>query len=386
MVKLNVYFDNKEYFKFSNLSANHTTENNISLKEVSLNAVVSVPFKDFIVDLNTKNKMLASVYIDDKIYIEGYINQDNLKYRDSADGGVQIDIIIKDRFIAIKKSDIIKTKPKNNGFLQNFICNILDELDFTDPQFINKYQKKVNKSSDLLINGLGVSQQFLKSFARNDIVQKDALSLIGEACTLSNLLLISNGYDTLTLEKPNSYEELIFLGVRNDKMFNISYGEKTGDDFENCTPSKIIILNSSEDSIDKDGNYKGFQDKNTSLLVNYSGGLPHIQKIRNLSVDATYQEISKSINFNLAGIKAKSNSFLYKIPHKIFDVNGNFFIPNRSVKILDEKYGIDEVMTILQVGFTIDSSSGSELTLNVTTKEAFDNNASIKQKRILMKK
>ena len=43
-------------------------------------------------------------------------------------------------------------------------------------------------------------------------------------------------------------------------------------------------------------------------------------------------------------------------------------------------------MVIMQVGFTVDSSNGTELVLNVTTKEAFDNNASIKQKRALMKK
>ena len=370
---IKVLFDGKEYFGFTSVSGEYTTENNFVFKEVTLQAVsIKEPFKDFLIELNKRGIMLATLYIRDKIFIEYYINKNSLSYNDTADNGTDISLKILDRFIGLKRSDIIQTKPI--GTLQGFITSILEELDYADPKYINKYQRQIKRANDLLVNGQGVKIQDLKSFTRSDLVEKDAFSMIGEACTLANVLLVSNGYDKLTLEKTNSYPESIFTIVRDQRQSNVIASGKYGGDDEG-TPSKKIILNSSDK-----------KDKNSAVLIRNKSGLPHIHKVKHISVQATYQDLANGMDFQIAGIKATENSYSYKIPNVFLDNDSNFFIPNRSIRVYDEKWGIDEVMTILQTGFTYDADSGSELTLIVSTKEAFDNNASIKLKRSLMSK
>lgn len=368
---IKVLFDNQEYFVFKSLVANHNTDRNMAMKQARLSAVSTSLFRDFIVELNTKTVMLAQVFVNDKLYLEGYINQDSLDYRDSASSGTDIDIIINDRFFPLKQSDIIKTKP--TGSLQNFIANILKELGFADEKYIGTYQKQIQSTADFIKFGVNIESQKIKSFAREDLVEKDAISLIGEALSLSHLILISNGYDTVNIEKINSYLDPIFLLTRSNLGCNIDYAEKTNNNQNAPTPAKVVILNSSDS-----------KDNNSSVVFINNNGLPHVQKVHHLSVDASYQDIANSLNFSFSGIKARANSFLYKCQNIIFDIDNNFFQPNRAIRVVDEKYGIDEIMVIMQVGFTIDATNGTELTLNITTPEAFDSNASIKQKRALM--
>lgn len=368
---IKVLFDNQEYFVFKSLVANHNTDRNMAMKQVRLSAVSTSFFKDFIVELNKKTVMLAQVYVNDRIYLEGYINQDSLDYRDSASSGTDIDIVINDRFFPLKQSDIIKTKPA--GSLQNFIANIIKELGFVDSKYIGTYQKQIISANDFIKLGDGIDKKSLKSFAREDLMEKDAASLVGEALSLSHLILISNGYDSISIEKINAHLNPVFLLTRSNLGCNIDYAEKTSNNQNSPNPAKIVILNSSDN-----------KDNNSSVVFINSDGLPHVQKVHHLSVDASYQEIANSLNFSFSGIKARANSFLYKCQNIIFDIDNNFFQPNRAVRVVDEKYGIDEIMAIMQVGFTIDATNGTELTLNITTPDAFDNNASIKQKRALM--
>lgn len=368
---IKVLFDNQEYFVFKSLVTNHNTDRNMAMKQARLSAVSTSFFKDFIVELNAKTVMLAQVYVNDKLYLEGYINQDSLDYRDSASSGTDIDIIINDRFFPLKQSDIIKTKP--TGSLQNFISNIVKELGFIDAKYIGTYQKQITSSMDFIKIGDDVLKKTFKSFAREDLVEKDAASLIGEALSLSHLILISNGYDTISIEKINSHLTPIFLLTRSNLGCNIDYAEKTNNNQNNPTPAKVVILNSSDN-----------KDNNSSVVFINNNGLPHVQKVHHLSVDASYQDIANSLNFSFSGIKARANSFLYKCQNIIFDIDNNFFQPNRAIRVVDEKYGIDEIMIIMQVGFTIDATNGTELTLNITTPDAFDSNASIRQKRALM--
>jgi hypothetical protein len=377
MNKIKVLFDGKEYFSFTSVSTVHKTNRNICLKTATLSAVdLQVPFKDFLIELNKRGRMLATLYINNKIYIENYITKKSIYYNDSPTGGTDITVNITDRFNPLIESDVIKTQPE--GTLQGFISNILEELEYTKEEFINRYQKKVTTARDFIVNGIFVNEQELKSFTRSDIMEKDSISLVGEACTLANLLLVSNGYDTLRLEKPNLLPVPIFTVYRKGNLGNIMYFEKTPDNPARSTPSKRIILNSSTK--------RAKQDKNTSVVVNYKNGMPHIQKVRRVNVEASYEDLAEAMDFNFAGITAMENSFIYQIPHTIFDLSNNFFVPNRKVYVYDDKYGIDEAMTILEVGFTINENDGSQLTLNLTTQASFDNNASIKQKRSLMKK
>lgn len=373
---INIFFDNKEYFAFSSAQATHNIDSNLAFKEVRASAVSNSPFLDFIIALTTKKRMLARVFFQKKLYMEGFVTLDHFDYKDTPDNGTEISIIISDRFIGVKESDIITTKPK--GSLQNFLANILSELNYDGSAFINTYQKKINTTADFVANGIGIEPHSLKSFSKKKLADFDSADLLGKLCSIEKVLLVSNGYDTLTFEKPNSYVTPVYTLFRSKtdkKISNISYAEKTNQSSGTTVPSKVIILNSADK-----------KDNNTSVTTYNDFGLPHVQKVNHLSVNASYQDISNALNFNFAGITARSNSFLYKVPGILFDKNGDFFAPNRPILMRDEKYGISEVMSILQSGFTIDANNGIDLTLNLTTQLAFDNNASIKQKRSLMRK
>lgn len=379
MNRIRALFDNNEYFEFSYVYGYYNVSNNIATKSLTLSAVSVKSFKDFVIALNDKKVMLADIYIDNKLYISGFVNNGNFSYSDSANGGTNISIDVNDRFNALNISDIIETKPQ--GTLQNFIASILKELDFTSSKYINTYNKKIKKASDFLRNGKDVDIQKLKTFTREDIVEKSALMLLGEALSIHKLLLISNGYDTLTLEKANSYLDPVFEVRRDNKYSNVSKSSKAPNNKR--SPYQTIILNSSQP---KNEDITNKTDSYTSLIVPNSNGIPHIREVRHVSLNATYEDLAKSVNFRFAGITAQENSFVYNIDDNIFDDYNDFFQPNRLVSVYDEKYGINSNMQILQNSFTIDANSGSSTILNLTTQNAFNNQSTVKQKKSLMKR
>lgn len=370
---IKVTFDGYEYFKFKSGQFNHNISENIALKECTLQAVPQEPFKDFITYINEKNWVLAKVYVKDKLFLDGYVNDTNFTYSRSA-SETQIQITLDDRFVGLRESDIIKTEP--TGTLKSYLSNILNELNYAGKFFIPTYDRKISKTQDLVFLGKDVENKNIKTFVRSDLSQYKNAQVLGEICSLAEVILISNGYDQLTFEKTTSNSESIYDMIIPTKT-KVSYAEKVGRTSlsQRIVPSKIVILNSKDDS-----------DSYTSVVQYNDAGIPHVQKIHHLSTKASYSDIAKGLNYGFAGIKARSNSFLYKIANTIFDDKGDFFAPNRCVYVEDKTWGIQEIMRILQVGFSIDSENGTELNLNVTTKEAFDNNASIKQKRALMNK
>jgi len=368
---IKITFDGNEYFNFTSIIAEHNIDQNLAFKSINAQAIATEPFKDFITLLNSKNYVLARVLIKDKLFLEGFVNNENFGYSDTSNGTF-ISINISDRFIGVKESDLISTKPK--GSLESYLSNVLNELNYNGTSFIDTYNKKIKSTKDFILIGEGVSNKNLKTFQKPDLVDYDGSKTIAEICSVANVILISNGYDTLSIEKANAYPNPIFNIIRSGST-NISHAEKVGKRSLGLTPSKIIILNPQDD-----------KDSNSSVVAYNDNGLPHIQKINHISTKLTYSEISKHLDYNFAGIKARTNSFIYKCKNVIFDDNGEFFLPNRCINVLDEKYGIKEVMTLLQVSFSIDSSQGTEIAFNLTTKGAFDDNASIKQKRALMKK
>jgi len=363
-------FDGVEYFKFSSGQFSHNISENLAFKECLLKAVPQEPFKDFITELNSKNWMLAKVYVKDKLYLDGYINDSNFSYSRSS-SETQIEITVDDRFVGLRESDLIKTTPQ--GTIVNYLSKVLDELNYAGNFFINSYEKKIKTTKDLIALGTDVKDVSVKTFVRNDLAQYDNQKIFAEILSLSNLILISNGYDKLTFEKTTSNKSSSF-DLRIPRV-PISYAEKVGNKgvTSRISPSKVIILNSNDNN-----------DNYTSVTVYNNSGIPHVQRIAHLNTKASYSDIAKSADFGFAGIKARTNSFLYKIPNVIFDDQGDFFEPNKCVYVTDEEWGISELMRILQIGFSIDADGGTEMNLNVTTQEAFDNNASIKQKRALM--
>ena len=84
MNRIKITFDGIEYFAIQGISATHSISRNIALKEVSISAAsMQVTFKDFLIILNKKGVVLASVYVNDKLYIQNYINHSSFGYKDT---------------------------------------------------------------------------------------------------------------------------------------------------------------------------------------------------------------------------------------------------------------------------------------------------------------
>lgn len=375
MNKIVIFFDGKEYFKFKSVVGQHNIDQNLAFKSINANAILSEPFKDFLITLETQKIMLAQVFINDKLFITGHVNNACLDYRDTATGGTEISVAINDRFIGLRKSEIIKTQPK--GSLPSFIQNVMHELQFDGPFYINTYGRKIVTTADFISVQNGISPQSLKAFEKKNFVQDSSAQLIEKMCSFAKVFLISNGSDVLALETPNGFPQSVFSILRQNNIANIDFCEKQGSRAGIFNPSKIVILNT---------NRQSKKDEYSSVVTYNDYGLPHIQAVNNISLEASYQEINSAVNFGIAGIQARINTFIYKIPNTIFDSNGNFFQPNRVVKVFDDKFGIDEPMTILQANFTIDSQMGSSTSLNLTSQNSLINNGNVKQKRTLMRK
>lgn len=378
-MKVELFFNGVEYFKVNSLSASHNISMGVALKVVDIRGIINGSMIDFTKVLATEGVMLASLFIDDKLYMEAFITQKQLSYKENGANGFDILIRLKDRFWSFIKSDVINTKPK--GTLKNFISTMLTEMTYNKPLF--PYVKSIKTTADLVTYGPGVTEQKLKTFKENTLQGSKVLDILGKALSMHNLILISNGYDELRLENPSLAALPSFsISRKKGEQTLIKYAEKVGDKANDIAPSRVIILNTRIEGSGKDK----IKDNDRAVGVNYSDGHPHYQRLNKVSFEGTYQDIKRSLNYNLTGIRARSNSFLYKIANKLLDDNKSFIRPNQVITVYDEKTGIDENMYILQSGFTIAATSGLELVLNLTTKDAFTNNTNIKQRKSLMRK
>lgn len=367
-------------FPVKNVSLGHSLNKSIAIKSATVSCVVTKNFKDFLALLNIKKILLCRLYIDNKLFLEGFINDKLVHYRDDANGGTELNIRLLDRFVGLIASDLITSRPK--GSLQSFLSDALTELGYVSPIFINSYDKKIKTARDFLqSSGIDINKP-LKAFQRSSLVEEDSGNLIGECLSINKVILISNGYDTLTFEQPNLKGKSVYSAYRNIESHraegSIVSVEKYGEmgDASSLTPSVVITLNSYSKSTKS--------DNNSSVVSPNLYGIPHVIKLHRVSMQASYQDISGMMNFAFAGIKARSNSFIIRISGVKFDNNLDFFQPNRTINVQDEKYGLDTDMIILDAKLDIDAESGSDLTLNVCFEESFQDNISIKQKgRIL---
>jgi hypothetical protein len=379
MTKVNLFINGREYFPVKNTSLGHSINRSIAIKSATLNCIAGFNFKDFLLELNLKKILLCELYIDDKIFLEGFINDKLVHYQDSP-SGTEVNIRLLDRFVGLIGSDLIASRPQ--GTLQSFLSDILTELGYVSPVFINTYRKNIKNPRDFLASqGVDISKP-LRALQRSSLVEESSQDLLGECLNINNVILLSNGYDTLTFEKPNTKGSPVFSAFRyfSDKReSNLVSVEKYGEmgDANSLTPSIVITLNSYAKQAKK--------DSNTSVISSNPYGIPHIIRLHRTSMQASYQDIQGMMDFSFAGIKARSNSFILRFCNIKFDDNLDFFQPNRTINVYDEKYGLDTDMIIMNSELNIDASGGSELTLNVTFKESFEDNISIKQKGRILK-
>ena len=381
MTSVILEIEGKSIFPVKNASLAHSLNKSIAIKSATLSCIVTRDFKDFLSLLNIRKILLCRLYIDNKLFLEGFINDELVYYKDDANGGTELNIRLLDRFVGLIASDLITSRPK--GTLQSFLSDALTELGYASEIFINSYQRNIKTARDFLKSSGNINiNKPLKAFQRASLVEEESSDLIGECLSINKVILISNGYDTLTFEEPNLKGKSVYSAYRNIDSYraegSIVSMEKYGEmgDASSLTPSVVITLNSYSKSAKS--------DNNSAVVSPNIYGIPHVIRLNRVSMQASYQDISGMMNFAFAGIKARSNSFIIRIAGVKFDDNLDFFQPNRTINVQDDKYGLDTDMIILDARLDIDAESGSSLTLNVCFEESFQDNVSIKQKgRIL---
>lgn len=376
MTSVRLLLNGKEFFSIKSITFNYSLNKSIGIKSASITAISGTNFRNFLLDLEMKKVLLGRLIINNKIYLEGFINDKLIHYTDSAESGTIINIRIMDRFVGIIGSDIISSRPTGN--LQNFLSDILTELGYVSDFVIDTYQRKIKSPLDFLRNKNGFdSTKPLIASKRASLVEENSFDLLGETLNVNKAILMSNGYDTLTFEEPNLLGTPVFRCFRyvsKSKQSNYNSIEKYGEmgDASSLTPSLVVTLNSYSKQSKK--------DNNTSVISPNPYGIPHIIKVHRLNSESSYEEIQSMMDFSFAGIKARSDSFVIRLKNIAFDSNNDFFTPNKTVTIFDEKFAINRDMIILDASTTIDSESGTDTTLNVTYKESFEDNISIKKK------
>jgi hypothetical protein len=271
-------------------------------------------------------------------------------------------------------SNVIETVHQTNKTLQILIQRCLNEIDtgqkiqvFTDS--VIETAPDVDKNISLKGGG-----------DKKSMLPVDCDVLIGEACQMHNVILVSDGNDKLTIENKTKFYNSIFDIIVNvdkvtDKIIfsNTSYFEQSID--SNESPARFVLLNS-----------KATNQRNTSLISNIQNGMPGTQRINIVAENASYTQIAQALTYNALGLSIRSNSYLYKIPARVFDKNGAFFKPNKLVKVFDEAMGIDEAMVLVGVGFVIDAKNGVETTLNLTSQDTYTIAGNVKIKKSLLNK
>jgi hypothetical protein len=380
---IKILLDNKEYFQYNSITCSHIVNEGIALKSAFINASITYQnYISFAIDMADKQVMLGSIEIDGKIFLQGFVNLKMIS-TEVDNTNLRISFAINDRFFPLTVSEVIKIVFfRSHGTLQLLFAGILKELGYGD---YTNYPKKINTVKDFIKNGLGVKDIRLTQNIVEYGKQAETIHLINEGCNIYKVLLNSNGYDTLFVEKYNSYLEPIYqINLLFDKknlhpsFSNISSARKIGNDSNDA--SKIIILNP---QINR--KKPKIADKHTSLIVDYEKGMPNIQTIKSINRQVSYGGLKDAVNQSLIGLNASANSYTYQISDSIFDVNGDFFQPNRYVFVKDELHLINDKMTIVGVAFSIDAVNGINTTFNLSFAESFYDNVNAKHKKNILK-
>lgn len=366
--------DNREYFPAIAVSFGHKTSKSIVMKSATITCISGSKFSDFELQMNRKPVALAKLYIGDKLYMDGFITKELYGW-DSTPDGIIITFRLFDRFVGLIASDVIISRP--TGSVQSFLADILTELGYTAKPFIETYEKRITNARDFLAtDGVDINKP-LKTVQRNSLTEESSSSLLGDYLGINKILLVSNGYDTLTLEKAGTKKESTFEVKRllngESNLLGISKDGQISDE-GSLAPSIVYTLNS----------YKKQANKDSKDSVNSFNryGIPHIVKMHRVNMEATYEEINSMMDFSFTGIKARSNTYSLKL-EALTDSSKNFFRPNTNIKVLDESTGIDTNMMILDASTTMSAENGVETELTVSYQESFQDNVSIKNKGIL---
>jgi hypothetical protein len=384
-VSVKILLDNQEYFACNSITCSHAISQGLAIRTAQMNFIV--PFSSYIqfaIDMANKQAMLGSVIIDDKLYVQGFLNLKMISTEILQDQAMSISFNINDRFFPLFHSEVIKILFfKNHASLQMLMAGILKELDYL--KYSNYPQKRVI-ATDFIKNALNVKNIKLTQNVVKHAVHEKAITIIDEACSIYKVLLNSNGSDTLYVEKYDSYLEPVYKinlsfnsRTGNPEFSNVSNVRKIGQD--NNDASKIVVLNP---SINR--KKPKVKDKHTSLIVIYEKGLPNIQMVKTINREVTYEGLKNGINQSILGLNASANSYVYQLDGVLYDDNKDFFKPNRSVHVSDEIHLINSKMIIIGSSFSIDATNGIRTTLNVSFQESFDDNVNAKHKLSTLKK
>jgi hypothetical protein len=364
--KVQVLINDNEYFKVTNITLQEVIEGFLSIRTANINTVFNnIKTREFSSLLAIKGLLPIKIVVNGKVWQDSYITQGSLDEQKNSNGGTTVSINVSDVFKTLLTSDVIDVYYQTHKTLQIAIARTLTELGFTD----FKIKNGDNIASIDLKNGGN----------KKNIRGGSCQDFLGGMCSIYKVLLKSNGIDTLIIESHNGNQSIVdkvyVLTDSNGIAYksNAQFVQKTGD--SNGATSRVIILNSSKN---KDNN-------STSVIVQFKNAMPFTQKIKVVSMEASYKQISNGITYELMSMTARANSHIYGLPNKVFDSNGNFFSTNSLVHILDEERGIDESMNIVGFSTTI-SDAGSNTTLNLVNQQAFDKLDNLKTKKSLLKK
>lgn len=379
--KVKILLDNQEYFNCNSITCSISLNEGLFIR----NAIVDckMPYYTYVrfaTDMTDKQVLLASIFIEDKLFLEGFLTLKVITTSISQDG-MRVSFAVNDRFYPLLHSDVIKVLFfKSHSNLQLLLAMILWELGYMNYE---NYPRKITDARDFIKNGLGVKTIPLTKNVVKYATHEKAITIIQEIASIYKVVLNSNGSDTIFVEKYNSYTDPVYeINLKFDKNgnflenSNVSNAQKVGaSNTDNNDASRIVIVNP---SINR--KKPKIKDKHTSLVVNYQKGLPNMQIVRSINREVDYEGLKDGVNQSLLGLNTVANSYVYQFSDRIFDKNGDFFTPNRLINVKDEAHLINGKMSIIACSFSIDAENGSMTTLNVCFEENLGDNVNNKHK------
>ena len=363
--KVQVLVNDTEYFKVENIRLVEEIRGFISLRTTNIDLLLNTQkTKEFNATIK-KQVLPIKVVVQGKVWQESFVGEYNTSIDRDFNSATKIRINLTDKFENLTNSDVIDVCYQNHKTLQIALSRTLTEL---------------RNTGFTIQNGTGVKDILLTNGGNQTHTKgMDCSQFIGGLCSMYKVLLKSNGVDTITIEKHNGNQEVVdqiyYLVDSNGKPYksNVNYTQKVSSNPD--TASRYIMLNSNPSA-----------DGATSVIVEYQNAMPFTQKIKTLATKASYKQIANSLTYQVMGIAARANCYVYGLPYKVFNKNQDFFSTNSLVKVTDEDLGIDEPMNITGVSTTIDVNGLTNTVLNLVNQASFDTLDNIKIKKSLLKK
>jgi prophage tail gpP-like protein len=343
---ISILVNNLEFEVWTSVSIQKSLETLSGSFNITLTQKFNQDGSIIVIPINTGDAI--KVLIDKEKVIDGYIDSRSISYSNDSHN---IQISGRDKTCDIIDSSLSGNSNLNSPYTATQLVNhILTRLNITNIKVINKLTEDPSYELNFEVgrgeNAWGVLDKYLQK-----------KSIFATSNSDGNIVLFRGNFGTTQYGLRHTLE--------NNQLNNILSGESTNNIQNRYNTISVI---SQSESIVSDGNFHNQGGEDFKAIDKTIRETRKLEVVADTSLNS--EECNNLAKFNVNIRQARGVGYNYTVRGYRQSENGNLWMPNYLVHVIDDSFGINSLLLIKSVEYTKDNS-GSLTKINLVDKYAY---------------